>query len=230
MLLPPSVHNTYIIVPAYNEQPGVLLETCRTLLQLPYRLILVDDGSAEPVPHLFPGRIFLLRHAFNLGQGAALQTGFAFARRLDADYVVTFDADGQHSIDAIPQLLFPLASGEADIALGSRFLDGRTRPARFRQWTLHTGRLVNYLFTGLWLSDAHNGLRALNKKALFSIELTENRMAHATEILHRIRQHRLRHTEVPVQISYSAYSREKGQSSWNGIRIFFDLVLHKLLR
>lgn len=91
-------------------------------------------------------------------------------------------------------------------------------------------RYVNFLFTGLLLSDAHNGFRALNRKAAELIRIKENRMAHASEILILVKKHKLRLKEVAVEVRYTEYSKAKGQSGWNSIRILFDLLLHKLLR
>lgn len=200
------------------------------MLLKPFHIAVIDDGSTQPLaPGIQHERLYLLRHTINLGQGAALQTGFLFALRQGADYVITYDADGQHSAADIDLLLEPLIKNEADLALGSRFMPGASHNAtRGRQITLRLARLVNYCFTGLRLSDAHNGLRALNRKALTTIYLSENRMAHATEILIQAARFKLRYREVPVHILYTDYSKKKGQSAFNSIRIFFDLVLHKL--
>lgn len=86
---------------------------------------------------------------------------------------------------------------------------------------------MNFAFTGILLTDAHNGLRAFNRHAAEKINLMENRMAHATEFLAQIKKHRLRFAEHPVHIRYTDYSRKKGQSLLNSIRIFFELVLNK---
>lgn len=207
----------------------MLSEVLAQLLTTPFAIILVDDGSREPVVSPGGDRIVLIRHPFNLGQGASIQTGFTAALRLGADYVVTYDADGQHRTEDIYRLLAPLLSDEADITLGSRFLEESRHNASLPRRSLLTlARRVNNLLTGLRLTDAHNGLRGLNKKALQQIHLTENRMAHATEIIYQIKKHRLRYTEVPVHIAYTGYSRSKGQGWADGVRVFFDLVLHKL--
>jgi glycosyltransferase involved in cell wall biosynthesis len=226
--LPPHTR-AFIIIPSFNERPETLSKVVSELLPLPFEIILVDDGSFIPVktdPH--PG-LHLVRHAHNLGQGASLQTGMMLAKKLNADLIVTFDADGQHRADDIVTLIQPILAEEADIVLGSRFLEGSLHNAGvIRRLMLFTARFVNRLFTGVQLSDAHNGLRAMNRKAIRLIELKENRMAHATEIIHQVGKHELRFREVPVHIIYSSYSRKKGQSLFNSIRIFFDLVLHKL--
>ena len=95
---------------------------------------------------------------------------------------------------------------------------------------LRVARLVNGVLTGLWLTDAHNGLRALNARALERIDLHENRMAHATELLEQIRRAGLRVVEVPVTVRYTAYSRGKGQR-WSGaVTILLDWLMNRLMR
>jgi glycosyltransferase involved in cell wall biosynthesis len=163
--------DTYIIVPCYNEG-GQLRTTVSELLERGYKVVVVDDGSRTSAWEMLSDLpIHFLRHGINLGQGAALQTGMEFCRRLHADAVVHFDADGQHSADDIAPFLEAL--NDCDIVLGSRFLQSSeiSQIPSSRRLLLRCARLVNYLFTGLWLTDAHNGLRALNAKALQSIEL-----------------------------------------------------------
>lgn len=219
------------VVPAYNET-SVLREVVHALLQYPCNVVVIDDGSEPSLgPMLKDMNIYYLRHRANLGQGAALQTGFDFARGLQPDYIISFDADGQHDVAAIEILIQPLIDGEADVVLGSRFLEaGTSRTPLSRIIVLQLARAVNFLFAGLWLSDAHNGLRAFNNRAIEQMRITENRMAHASEILFQIKKQQLRFKEVPVNIHYTHYSKQKGQSGWNSIRILFDLILHKLFK
>lgn len=220
----------FIVIPAYNET-AVLRQTVEELLPLGFTIVVVDDGSYFPQAlHLTGLPVVCLRHVVNLGQGAALQTGMAYAREAGGDAVVHFDADGQHSPSDIASLLAALDTG-ADVALGSRFLcrDDASQIPRGRRLLLRLGRFVNGLFTGLWLTDAHNGLRALNKRALERIDLTENRMAHATEILSQIRREKLAVKEVPVTIRYTDYSQKKGQKWSNSINILIDVILNKWL-
>lgn len=202
------------------------------LINLGYMVVLVDDGSDTPVILQLAGLpVHVLRHEVNLGQGAALQTGIEYALSKKADYIVSFDADGQHQPEDIPALLEPLLNNEADITLGSRFISGakHNMPAG-RKIVLQIGRRINYLLTGLLLTDAHNGLRAMNRKAASLVQITENRMAHATELLTQIKKNKLRYKEIPVTIAYTEYSQKKGQTAWSSFRIFFDLLLNKLFR
>ena len=222
----------YIIIPCYNEQQRIAT-TVKELLHGGYRhIIVVDDGSVHDIySEIKTMPVVYIRHAFNLGQGAALQTGLAYARSQHAAIAISFDADGQHRVSDVPALCAPLLRGEADIVLGSRFI-GKGQPGIpfFRKLTLQQARFINFLFCGLLLTDAHNGLRALGKKALEKITITENRMAHASEILFEIKDHRLRFVEVPVSIAYTAYSKQKGQKGHDSIKTLFDLVLNKLFK
>jgi glycosyltransferase involved in cell wall biosynthesis len=226
-------NSIFVIIPSFNETSSIVRKTVMPLLADNYTVVLVDDGSKNDIfDELSDLPIICLRHSINLGQGAALQTGMEFAKREGAAFVVHFDADGQHPLDGINQLLEPLKQGIADVVLGSRFLrksDIRQIPP-IRRLVLLMARTVNGLFTGLWLSDAHNGFRAINRKAIEAIHLSENRQAHATEILYQIRHNSLKAVEVPSSITYTEYSMAKGQSSTNALSIFVDLILNKLFQ
>jgi polyprenyl-phospho-N-acetylgalactosaminyl synthase len=222
--------NIFIVIPAFNEERSIE-NVVNELAAFDYHIVVVDDGSAEPLlPDLEITNAYVLRHTINLGQGAALQTGIDFALEQGAEIIVTFDADGQHMATDIALLVSTLQQEEHDVVLGSRFLgDDSSVPTR-RKFVLQAARFVNFFFTGLFLSDAHNGLRALTAEAAKKIRINEQRMAHATEILSEIKKHNLRYKEVPVMVHYSAYSMAKGQRSRDGFRIVFDLFLNKLFK
>ena len=224
-------NEVYVVVPAFNED-AVIRQVVNDLLGLHYKVVIVDDGSEDHLCTLLSDLpVFCLRHKVNVGQGVALQAGIAFALSKQANYIVTFDGDGQHQAMDIGKLLLPLINNEADITLGSRFLPGadHNMPAS-RRLLLQIGRRLNFLLTGLLLTDAHNGLRAMNRKAAAAIQITENGMAHATELLTQIKKKKLRYKEVPVTIRYTDYSKKKGQSAWASFRIFFDLLLNKIFK
>jgi polyprenyl-phospho-N-acetylgalactosaminyl synthase len=230
MLHPDKSTPVFIIIPAYNEEK-IIRDVLQGLIPFQQQVIVVDDGSATALqPLLEDLPVTVLRHSINLGQGAALQTGFDYALSRQAGYIVTFDADGQHLPADIDNLLKPLISGEADIALGSRFLSKDSNIPSGRKRLLRFARLVNYIFTGLLLSDAHNGMRAMTAVAAQKIRLRQSGMAHATEIIAEVRKKKLRYKEVPVNIQYSTYSKAKGQSAWGSFRIFFDILLNKIFK
>ena len=119
----------------------------------------------------------------------------------------------------------------ADVVIGSRFLreSDLAQVPKGKRLVLRCARIVNGVFTGMWLTDAHNGFRALGRKALEAIDLTENRMAHATEIMSQIRAAKLTVKEVPVTIRYTDYSQAKGQKWTNSLNILIDLILNKIM-
>jgi glycosyltransferase involved in cell wall biosynthesis len=147
-----------------------------------------------------------------LGQGAALQTGITYALRAGAKYLVTFDADGQHQVEDLGRLLGPVVRGEADIALGSRFLGAAIDMPATKRLVLRAAVAFTRVAGGIELTDTHNGLRALTAHAARKLPITQNRMAHASELLHNIVECELRYVEVPVTIRYTEWSRAKGQS------------------
>lgn len=222
----------FVVVAAYNEC-SVLAETLAPLVASGYSTVVVDDGSSDDSWSVLQNLpVYALRHPTNLGQGAALQTGVEFALSRGARYIVHFDADGQHCESGIPSLLAPLWTGEADIVFGSRFLrreDTRQIPWQ-RNLLLRVAISVNYLFTGLRLTDAHNGFRAMTASAAGLIRIRENRSAHATEILTLVRKHRLRVTERPTTVIYTSYSRAKGQRGLAAFGILFDLLMRRFVR
>lgn len=226
-----SPASIFVVIPCYNEG-AVVRETILTVLGKGYSVIVVDDASKDNTrERLQDLPVTYIRHRVNLGQGAALQTGMDIARQKGAAYVIHFDADGQHEADDIPGLIATAQEKLANIVFGSRFLPGANSavPAS-RKWLLKLARFVNCFFSGILLSDAHNGIRCLDAIALQKIRLRENRMAHASEILIQVAKQRLTYAEHPVHIRYSAYSMAKGQGNRHGLRILFELILYKLFR
>lgn len=224
--------SVYVIVPVFNEGP-VIRPTLKTLIDKGYSVVAVDDASTDDTRQILLSLpVYSLRHPINLGQGAALQTGMTFALARGAEFVVHFDADGQHSAEDIETLLAPLRAGEADVTLGSRFLrdeDSRAVP-RSKRLLLKAGVVVNGILTGVWLSDAHNGFRAFTRAAAARIDLRENRFAHASEILIQIRRSRLRFVERPTAIVYTERSVSKGQPMRNSVKIVLDILLRRIFR
>ncbi len=222
--------SVFIVIPAYRAQDAVG-KVVQDLQAKGYgQIVVVDDGSQDATGEAAArAGAVVLTHLVNRGQGAALRTGIAYALQAGADAVVTFDADGQHRAADLPRLLEPVLSGEADIALGSRFLSKRSRMPLARRVVLRAGVLVQWALYGIRLTDAHNGLRALSRRAAEAIRIDADRMEHASEIVEEVKRHRLRYREVPVTILYSRDSLARGQSSWASLRIGAKMLLKKLL-
>jgi glycosyltransferase involved in cell wall biosynthesis len=218
------------VIAAFNEA-RVIARVIADVRSRGYPVVVVDDGSADAtdrIAHQAGAKV--IRHPVNLGQGAALQTGIEFALAEGADFVVTFDADGQHRADDIAILLKALTDNDADFALGSRFLGASIDLPASRWMLLKAATLFTRLTTGLQVTDTHNGLRAMTRRGASGIVLRQNRMAHASEMLGQIARSGLRYVEVPVTIEYSAYSLAKGQKLSDSLSILVDLSAQRLQR
>jgi glycosyltransferase involved in cell wall biosynthesis len=216
---------TWVVVPVFNEAAKVG-ETIRELRAHFPNVVCVDDGSSDgtwavlerEAPHA-------LRHLVNRGQGAALQTGTLFALRAGARRVAHFDADGQHRIEDLARMVEAVASGECDIALGNRFAGDATQVPAARRALLRAAVLFHRVTSGIALDDVHNGLRVLSRRAAERMEITADRMAHASELVDLVARSGLPMRQIPVTIRYTDYSRAKGQR-WSGsFRILFHYLV-----
>lgn len=223
-------NSIFVIIPAFNEG-RVIGDTVAPLIESGYSVVVVDDCSRDNTWRVLEGLpITRIHHAVNLGQGAALQTGMEYAARHGAAAVVHFDADGQHDWKQIPDLVAPILEGRVDVTFGSRFLrrSDAAKVPPVKRLVLRVGRIVSSIFTGVFLSDTHNGFRALSPKALAAVALKENRFAHATEILAQVRRARLSYAEVATTIRYTDYSKAKGQPISSSFNTLIDLILRKI--
>lgn len=222
--------DTWVIVPAFNEV-RVIGEVLSNLLQHFQNVVTVDDGSTDGTEsEVRSTGARLVRHAENLGMGAAIQTGLEFALLdEDAQYFVTFDGDGQHCASDAAAMVDRLHADQVDILLGSRFLGSAHGIGGARRALLRGARMFERTTTGLRLTDAHNGLRAFRRSFASQLSLTHADMAHASEILERIATTKLSFAEHPVTVRYTDYSRKKGQSGINSVNIAVDVVMRQLL-
>ena len=218
-----------VVVPAYNEEARVATVVAGLRTHFDH-VVVVDDGSADDTATLARAAgARVVRHPGNLGQGAALQTGFAFALTDPAmQHVVTFDSDGQHRVEDAVALLDVARTTGVDVVLGSRFLTPDTTVPRARRAVLRAGIAFTRATTRLPVTDTHNGLRVLNRRAVEAIDLTLSDMAHASQLLGLIARRGLTWTEAPVVIDYADETRRRGQSNVNALNIVFDLALERL--
>jgi len=170
----------------------------------------------------------VLRHVINLGQGAAIQTGIEYALRAGAEFIATFDADGQHDPADLLVMLEELEQSGADVALGSRFLGSAPGLTLGRRLVLCLALLHQRLTLGVPLTDAHNGLRLFRRTAAEKIRISQNRMAHSSEMTAQIAALGLRVAEVPCVVRYTAYSKQKGQRLSGAFQILLDLAMRRL--
>jgi glycosyltransferase involved in cell wall biosynthesis len=222
--------DTFVVIACFNEQ-GAVGGVVSELRALGLNVVVVDDGSRdESSARAAEAGAHVLKHLVNRGQGAALQTGIAFAVRKAARFVVTFDADGQHDPNDLPAMLMPIARGEVDICLGSRFLGQAENMPATRRIMLKGAVIFTRITSGMRLTDAHNGLRAFSRRAAEHLDLHLDRMAHASEIVDQVRTSGLSYREIPVRIRYTDYSLAKGQRSTAALRVAMDYLIGRVLR
>ncbi|WP_406831853.1 glycosyltransferase family 2 protein [Pedococcus sp. KACC 23699] len=218
--------DVWLVIPLYNEA-RVIAEVVATARAVFPRVVCVDDGSSDAsAAEAEAAGAVVVRHPVNLGQGAALQTGFSYALGDPGmRWVVTFDADGQHQVADVVAMLDKARAESLDVVFGSRFLDDRTQAGFLKKLILRAAVGYTNLTTKTRLTDAHNGLRLLSRSVVERLDITQNRMAHASELVAQIGEMDVRYGESPVHILYTDYSKAKGQSIWNAVNILVELIL-----
>jgi glycosyltransferase involved in cell wall biosynthesis len=207
-------------MPAFNEEKNIAKMILR-LQSLADKIIVCDDGSSD-----LTGKIaekmgaVVVSHQKNLGYGAAIRSLFLKAVELDADILVTFDADGQHRIEDINRVLEPIKKQEADIVIGSRFLDQETDIPKYRRMGIKVITRLTNISTETKISDSQSGFRAYNRKTLNEIIPSESGMGVSTEILIKANKKDLKIKEVPIKILY-----EGETSTHNPVSHGFSVVL-----
>lgn len=190
------------VIPAYNEE-RFIASVILTALQYADRVIVVDDGSTDRtarVAGLAGAEIVVM--AENGGKGRALNAGLNRACERGADVVVTLDGDAQHDPADIPQLCRPILAGDADVVIGSRFLDVRSKIPIWRQFGQHALTFVTNRASGIDTTDSQSGFRALTACAARALHFHTGGLAVESEMQFQLRHAALRVVEVPVHVQY----------------------------
>ncbi|MCI6575052.1 MAG: glycosyltransferase family 2 protein [Arcanobacterium sp.] len=216
---------TWLVIPLYNEQTVIADVIQDALRTFPY-IVCVDDGSSDDsATQAQAAGAVVIHHPINLGQGAALQTGISWVLTYtDARYIVTFDADGQHRVSDALRMVERADRDNLAFVLGSRFLNGKHQAGWLKHLVLTVAAKITHWRTGMALTDSHNGLRVLRRDAASALNLTQSRMAHASQIVSQLAATQLPWAEAAVTIDYTDYSRSKGQSLLNGVNILTEML------
>ena len=187
---------------AYNEEKNIA-SLIAQLQKFPYSIIVCNDGSSDMTGEIAErmGAI-VINHKRNLGFGAALRSIFERANELNADVLVTMDADGQHNPQEIKDLLEPIEHDKADVVIGSRFSGKTSEIPKYRILGI---KAINKLTTSTSenkLVDPLSGFRAYTKKILREILPVDSGMGGSTEVLIKANQKKFRIIEVPIIVSY----------------------------
>jgi glycosyltransferase involved in cell wall biosynthesis len=212
------------VVPAFNEQQNVgrVIEEIRAF-DPGLDIVVVDDGSVDATAAVArEHRAIVLRLPFNLGIGGAVQTGFRYACDHGYDLAVRVDGDGQHDASQLGRIIAPVVAGEADIAVGSRFVeDGEGyRSSRSRRVGIRLLAVVVSRIVGRRVTDTTSGFQALNRKgiALFARDYPHDYPEVEAKVM--VSRHRLRSVEVPV----SMRERSGGRSSITAVRSVYYML------
>jgi glycosyltransferase involved in cell wall biosynthesis len=191
-----------VIIPAYNEERfiGSVVLKAR---QYADTVVVVDDGSADHTAEIAEAAGAIVeRHEKNLGKGAAMNTGFRRARTLNPRAVVVFDADGQHLPEELNGVIAPVVEGQADIVVGSRYLEERSDVPRHRVMGHWAFNLLTRLTSGVRVTDSQSGFRAFSPRALEGITFSSEGFSVESEMQFLVRERDLRLSEVPITIRY----------------------------
>ena len=193
-------------------------------------LICVNDGSTDDSAEKIKGTgAMLVNHPINLGAGAATQTGVDFALQDPrVKHFITIDADGQHDVLDAVRMLKHLKKHDLDIVFGSRFKGTVENISPLKQMFLKLAALFSSRTTGIHLTDPHIGLRVFNRNFADKLKLTLSDFTHASEVIHRVGEHGFAYDELPATVTYSSYSKAKGQPMLNAINITIDLFFHRI--
>ncbi|MBI4689214.1 MAG: glycosyltransferase family 2 protein [Nitrospirae bacterium] len=157
-----------IIIPAYNESGRIALTISGIRKFTEADIIVVSDGSIDNTfGEAKKAGAYVIELSFNLGYGAALQTGFKYALKKGYEFAVQMDADGQHDPSSIDSLIDPIIKDEIDVAIGSRFLDKGNYKAPFvRRIGMYFFGIIASIVTGRKITDPTSGYQALNRKVI----------------------------------------------------------------
>jgi len=207
-------------IPAFNEERSiarVVLEARRYV----DRVIVCDDGSTDMTGEIAEALgALVIKHERNIGKGAAMRSLFKKARELDADIVVTLDADGQHDPKDIPKLVNALIKERVNIVVGSRFINSVDEIPSYR---IFGNKMLN-LFTDKKVTDTQSGFRVYDKKSLEMLNPAEMGMGVDSELLIKARDLGLKIIEVPISVNYKVERPSKLNPLYHGLDVVLSIV------
>ena len=189
-------------IPAYNEEKNIAKIIVK-LKKMVDQILVCDDGSTDSTCAIAESLgVTVIKHPKNLGYGSAIRSIFLKAREINSEVLVTIDADGQHKIEDVNKIIKPIVDGQADISIGSRFLDKRDNAPKYRKLGINIITKVTNSSLSEKITDAQSGFRAYNNKVLQSLTPSDSGMGISTEILIKSSNLGFKIAEVPTEIQY----------------------------
>ena len=191
-------------IPAFNEEKNIATIITK-LADITDTIIVCNDGSSDLTLDIAKKMgVFVINHEKNLGYGAAIRSIFLKAKEMNGDVLVTFDADGQHRIEDIENVIKPIIDQKADLVIGSRFLDESEKEIpEYRKVGIKVITKITNSSIKEQLTDSQSGFRAYSKKVIAELNPSELGMGISTEILIKASSKKFRITEVPIKILYA---------------------------
>ena len=212
-------------IPAFNEEKNIASIILK-LKKITNTIIVCNDGSSDLTNKIAEelGAI-VINHSKNLGYGAAIRSIFLKAKEMNSDILVTFDADGQHQIEDIQNVVEPIMKKEADIVIGSRFLEENVKDVipDYRKLGIKAITKLTNISINENLTDSQSGFRAYNNEVINKIHPTDQGMGISTEILIKASQKKFHIVEVPIKISYEGNTSTHNPVSHGASVIFSTL-------
>ena len=195
--------NIIIGISAYNEEKNIA-KILSKIKKISDTIIVCDDGSTDSTSEIARNNdAIVIRHEKNLGYGSAIRSIFLKAKEMNGDILVTFDADGQHQVEDILKVTNPVQDGNADVVIGSRFLEREiSKVPEYRKFGIKIITKITNASIKENLTDSQSGFRAYSKQVLSDISLTEKGMGISTEILIKASAKGMKIAEVPIKILY----------------------------
>ena len=189
-------------IPAYNEEKNIA-KIIVQLKKVADQILVCDDGSTDSTSEIAESLgAIVIKHPKNLGYGSAIRSIFLKSREINAEILVTIDADGQHKIEDVKKVTKPIVDGQADISIGSRFLEEGDNAPKYRKLGINIITKVTNSSLSEKITDAQSGFRAYNNKVLQSLTPSDSGMGISTEILIKSSNLGLKIAEVPTKIQY----------------------------
>ena len=198
----------FACIPAYNEENTIADIVSKSLPHVD-RVVVCDDGSTDKTAKIARDAGAIVITQTNQGYGAAIASLFDYARKENAQIMITLDGDGQHNPKQIPLLIDAITTHNVDVAIGSRFLDDTTRASGYRKTGIKIITSASNYGTNFKVSDSQSGFRSYSKDAIDAIHPTEQGMSVSTEILLKISNKGLSIAEVPITVSYEGDTSEQ---------------------
>ena len=224
-----------VVVPCFNEIKtiGEVIENILDSPINPKEVIIVDDfssdGSREYLKKINNKNIKIIFHEKNLGKGAALSTGIAFAK---GEIIIIQDADLEYDPKEYPNVIGPIINGKADIVYGSRFQGGQPHRVVYFWHRVGNGFLTIFsnLFTDLNLTDMETCYKAFRSDIIKTIEIEEKRFGFEPEITAKISKLNCRIYEVGISYYGRTYKEGKKIGWKDGIRAIYCILKYNLFR